>query len=256
MNNIYLRNRLSLVQKIALAGLFIALVTILQKVVAINYIPVTPFVRISFGGCALIIYSSILLGPWFGLAVGAFSDLLGYLVFDPKTLGFFPQITAIYALMGLVSYFIFVGVRFIKSSRMMMIVEYGVFLALALTTTLVVTLNNDLGSYHIENWHKIVIPVATFSFFILLFVINFFTARYFKKKDDDKTLFNVYQVSFACFIIEVVVMIIFGTLMKGSAFGFHIYLAILISQILVAAFNIPINTFLISYIMRLTKRLY
>lgn len=256
MNNLYLRNRLSLVQKIALAGLFIALITILQKVVAINYIPVTPFVRISFGGCALLIFSSILLGPWFGLVIGAFSDLLGYLVFDPKTLGFFPQITAIYALMGLISYFIFILVRFIKSARLMMIIEYGVFLALAISTTLVVTLNDNLGSYHIESWHKILIPIATFSFFLILVIINFFTARYFSKKNDDRIYFNVYQVSFACFIIEVIVMIMFGTVMKGSAFGFDIYFAILISQILVAAFNIPINTFLISYIMRLTKRLY
>ena len=80
--------------------------------------------------------------------------------------------------------------------------------------------------------------------------------KYFSKKSDDRIYFNVYQISFACFLIEVIVMILFGTLMKGFAFGFQTYPAILITQIIVAFFNIPLNTFIISYIMRLTKRFY
>ena len=81
------------IQKICLSGLFIALTIILQKVVAINYIPIMPFVRVSPGGPALIIFSSIFLGPVYGMVIGIASDLLGYLIFDPKTMGFFPQIT-------------------------------------------------------------------------------------------------------------------------------------------------------------------
>ena len=97
-----LSNRLSLTSKICLAAIFIVLATICQKVVAINYIAVIPFLRISFGGPAIIIFSSILLGPWFGLLVGLGSDVLGYFIFDPKNNAFFPQITAIYALLGFV----------------------------------------------------------------------------------------------------------------------------------------------------------
>ena len=72
------------IQKICLAGLFIALTTILQKVIAINYLAFAPFIRVSLGGPALIIFSSILLGPIYGLFVGMASDVLGYFIFDPK----------------------------------------------------------------------------------------------------------------------------------------------------------------------------
>ena len=260
MNNVYLKNNLSVIQKITLSGLFIAIITILQKVVAINYIAIVPFVRISFGGCALLIFSSFFLGPWYGLLIGAASDILGYFIFDPKTLGFFPQITAIYTLMGFVSYFFFILVRLIKSKKAMILVEYGTFVAFLVAITLFITLNDTIylysSSYSIELWQKITIPIVIFLLFSLLVVLNFFMDRYFKKREDDRIYFNVYQISFACFLIEFFVMILFGTLMKGLAFGFQTYPAILIAQILVAFFNIPINTFIISYIMRLTKRFY
>ena len=260
MNNIYLKNNLSVIQKITLAGLFIALITILQKVIAINYIAVVPFVRISFGGCALLIFASFFLGPWYGLLIGAASDILGYFIFDPKTMGFFPQITAIYSLMGLVSYFFFVLVRFINNKKLMIIIEYSAFAAFFTAITLFICLNDTVtlysSTYTLEVWQKILIPIITFLLFSLLVILNFFMDRYFKKKEDPRILFNVYQISFACFLIEVLVMIMFGTLMKGFAFGFQTYPVILITQILVAFFNIPINTFLISYIMRVTKRFY
>lgn len=260
MNNLFLKNNLSIIQKISLAGLFIALITILQKVVAINYIALVPFVRVSFGGCALLIFSSFFLGPWYGLLIGAASDLLGYFIFDPKTMGFFPQITAIYALMGLVSYFVFLLVRLFKNKKLMMYIEYGLFLIFIIGITLFLIFNDSMqlysSTYSIELWQKITIPLVLLGFLIALILINIFMDRYFTKKQDDRIYFNVYQISSACVIIEIGVMVIFGTLMKGLAFGFSTYPAILISQIIVAFFNIPLNTFLISYIMRLTKRFY
>lgn len=260
MNNLYLKNNLSVIQKITLAGLFIALITILQKVVAINYIAVVPFVRVSFGGCAILIFASYFLGPWYGLLIGAASDILGYFIFDPKTMGFFPQITAIYALMGLVSYFFFVLVRFISNKKAMMIVEYSFFAAFLAAITLFICLNDSLtlysSTYKIELWQKIAIPLIIFGLFMVIVVINFFIDKYFKKKADERVYFNVYQISFACFIIEMLVMVLFGTLMKGFAFGFQTYPAILITQIIVAFINIPMNTFIIAYLMRLVRRFY
>lgn len=260
MTNLWLKNNLTLIQKITLSGLFIALIVILQKVIAINYISLVPFVRISFGGCALLIFASIFLGPVYGLIIGAMSDILGYLIFDPKTMGFFPQITAIYTLMGGVSFFIFVLARFIKSKKAMICIEYGTFALLFTSITIFFSLSDTItlysSVYTIELWQKITIPVVMFVLFSFLVVMNIITDCYFKKSEDNRILFNVYQVSFACFIIEVLVMVLFGTLMKGLAFGFTTYPAILVAQILVAFFNIPINTFIISYALRITKRFY
>ena len=50
-------------------------------------------------------------------------------------------------------------------------------------------------------------------------------------------------------------MVAFGVLMKWWAFSGSTFLIILVSQIIVAFFNIPLNTFLVSYIMYLSNRL-
>ena len=252
-----LHSNLSHVQKITLAGVLISLIIILQKVLAINYIPVVPFVRVSIGGCALLIFASILLGPWYGLLIGIAEDVLGYLIFDPKSMSFFPQITAIYGLMGFVSYFIFMLVRQIKSKKVMFVVEMATFVGVLTAVTLFLCLNTEVtlysSTYTIEDWQRIAIPLILFGLLAILTVCIIFTDRYFKNRKDQQ-LFNAYQVSFACFIIEVTVMILFGTLMKGFAFGFQTYPVILISQLIVGFINIPLNTFLISYIMIFAKR--
>ncbi|MBE6133773.1 MAG: ECF transporter S component [Erysipelotrichaceae bacterium] len=254
-----IKSNLSQVQKITLAGILISLIIILQKVLAINYIPVVPFLRISLGGCALLIFASIFLGPWYGLLIGIAEDLLGYLIFDPKSMSFFPQITAIYGLMGFVSYFVFMLIRQIKNKKVMFIVEMLSFAAVLTAVTLFITLNNEItlysSTYTIEIWQKIAIPLILFALLAALTICIIFTERYFKKRKDSQ-LFNAYQVSFACFIIELFVMILFGTLMKGFAFGFQTYPVILITQLMVGFINIPLNTFLISYIMIFAKRKY
>ncbi|MBO4285741.1 MAG: ECF transporter S component [Bacilli bacterium] len=252
-----LKSNLTQVQKITFAGVFISLIIILQKVLAINYIPVVPFLRISLGGCALLIFASILLGPWYGLLIGVAEDLLGYLIFDPKSMSFFPQITAIYGLMGFVSYFIFMLVRQIKNKKIMFSIEIATFVGILTAVTLFLCLNDELtlysATYQIEDWQRITIPCILFALLTLLTVCIILTERYFKRRKDSQ-LFNAYQVSFACFIIEVTVMIMFGTLMKGFAFGFQTYPVILITQLIVGFINIPLNTFLISYIMIFAKR--
>lgn len=254
-----IKSNLSQVQKITLAGILISLIIILQKVLAINYIPVVPFLRISLGGCALLIFASIFLGPWYGLLIGIAEDLLGYLIFDPKSMSFFPQITAIYGLMGFVSYFVFMLIRQIKNKKVMFIVEMLSFAAVLTAVTLFITLNNEItlysSTYKVETWQKIAIPLILFALLAALTICIIFTERYFKKRKDSQ-LFNAYQVSFACFIIELFVMILFGTLMKGFAFGFQTYPVILITQLMVGFINIPLNTFLISYIMIFAKRKY
>ena len=247
--------RLSVTQKICLAGLFIAIVTILQKIFAINYIPIIPFLRISLGGPAIIIFSSIFLGPIYGMAIGAASDVLGYFLFDPKSMSFFPQITAIYAVLGLVSYFIFWLFKNIKNVKLMLIIEGVSFAAILAGITIYLFLNVNLqlygNSYMLELWQKILIPSAMFVLLAGLFVTSILFERRYKK---DLLAMNPVAISFSCFVIEVLVMILFGTLMKGLAFGFKTYPMILICQLVVMAINIPLNTWLIILLLRVTNR--
>ena len=175
-------------------------------------------------------------------------------------MGFYPQITAIYALLGFAAYWIFVGVRLIKNLKATLVVEGIVFAAMFLFVTIFVCCNDSMtmygSTYQIVLWQKIVIPIVLFVLFSLLILCIFLTNRFMKKRSQEGIMFNVYQISLACFILEFVVMVLFGTLMKGCAFGFQTYLTILIVQIITAFFNIPLNTFIISYAMFLFKRIY
>lgn len=241
------QTNLTPLQKICLSGLFIALVAVLQKVLAINYIPGLPFVRLSFGGPALIIYSSILLGPWCGMLIGAASDVLGYFIFDMSGSAWFPQITAIYLLLGFSGYFIFKLVKLVKNEKLIFAIEMIVFTLIYAGIAVFLLTNNE-----IELWIKIVIPSALLILFagLIIFII------FFKKKHDEIIGYNVYQISFCSFILEVVVMLAFGTLMKGWAFGFDIYLLILICQSIVLFFNVAINTVVIQLLIRFTKKYF
>ena len=257
LNNSLIKNNLSPISKICIAGLFIALATILQKVIAINYIPALPFLRISLGGPAIIIFSSIFLGPFYGLLVGAGSDLLGYFALDFSGYAYMPQISAIYALLGFLPYFVFTLIKNVKSKKTMLIIEGSVLGAIFLAVSLFVILNDSMTmystTYTFETWQKIVIPVvlALLLAFVIIFTILFDKRS---SKKDEKPLLNTYQLSMALFIVELVVMVLFGTLMKGWAFGFQTYFAILICQIIVLFINVPLNIVLITLLLRITKK--
>lgn len=238
-------------QKIALAGIFIILIALFQKIFAVNYIPVLPFVRISFGGPALIIFSSILLGPWFGLLVGAASDIVGFYIFDPKMFGSAPffQITFIYALLGFSSFFIYKLFHVIKNEKLLLTIESAIFAILLVGLTLFSALDYDVNLALV---YRILIPVGSFILLVLTLFTQIFVSKFFKKREIN---INVVTVGFSCFVIELTIMVAFGVLMKWWAFSGSTFLIILVSQIIVAFFNIPLNTFLVSYIMYLSNRL-
>ena len=243
--------KLSLTSKICLAAILMVLATICQKVLAVNYIPIVPFLRISFGGPAIIMFSSILLGPWFGLLVGLGSDVLGYFIFDPKNNAFFPQITVIYALLGFASFFVFLFVKKLIGDKVIKFVLpsfiglslIGINLALWLSPSL--TLYGT--TYVLEMWQKAILTGGLIICTALLLVFIYLYAR--KNNDID-----VYQVSFSLLIIEILIMVIFGTLMKGIAFGFATYPVILLCQLIVLFINVPLNTMLISLLTKIIKK--
>lgn len=247
-NRIY---NLTIIQKISLAGIFIILIALFQKIFAVNYIPVLPFVRISFGGPALIIFSSILLGPWFGLLVGAASDIIGFYIFDPKLFGTAPffQITFIYALLGFGSYFIYKLFKMIKNGKLLLNIEVGVFTLLLIGLVLFVSLDYNVN---LSILYRVLIPVISFILLVITVLAQIFTAKSFKKREIDIPVINV---GFACFVIEMTIMVAFGVAMKTWAFSSSTFYVILVSQIIVAFFNIPLNTFLVSYIMYLSNKL-
>ncbi|MCH4071693.1 folate family ECF transporter S component [Pseudoramibacter sp.] len=82
-------------RRLVTAALFVALATILS----FFSITVTSTLEIRFNSLA-IAAAGILLGPWYGAAVGALSDIMGYMVHPSGA--FFPGFTLSYALIGLI----------------------------------------------------------------------------------------------------------------------------------------------------------
>jgi len=246
---------LSPVKKITLAALFMALVVIFNKVIAINYIPVIPFARISFGSIAILIFSSIVLGPLYGLVIGACGDLIGYFVFDMSSFGWFFQITLIYALLGFLPYFVYQLVRKLKNEKIMMIVEYSFLAVLCVLISLFFIFNNSLKlystTYEFSLFQRIFIPCLVVLLCALIVVVNFIIK---KKVSIPENGLNIYQISFIVFICEVLVNFLFGSLMKGWAFGFDTYVAIIFTQAVIMFFNIPYNTYLIFVIIKISDR--
>ena len=251
----WIKSNLTVIQKICLSGLFIALVTVLQKVVAVNYLAFAPFVRLSFGGPALIIFASVLLGPVYGLFIGAFSDLLGYLIFDPRIYPPYLQITAIYALLGFVSYFVFSLVFSIKNRKALTIIEIGVMVAIWLSVSLYVLINKEIklfsSTYELTPLIKSLVPAI--SGLILLSII--LLSLFYKPKYENGRI-SALHICFASFICDFFVLVVFGSVMKAWAFGFATFLAIIVCQLLVMFFNVLIDTFFITTFQRFTKKYF
>lgn len=240
-----------------MAGLFIAIAVILQKVLAINYIPVIPFVRISPGGPAIIIFSSILLGPWYGLLVGAASDILGFVLFDASSLGFFPTITLIYAVLGLVPYFLFSIFKKIRDNKISLVFIIAFMTACIVAVTIILSINDSLTLYHsvyqVTLLMRILIPISMAFLFACLLVFVILYHRRVSKANEDLPLYPI-QTSFALLVIEIVVFVIFGSLMKAIAFGFETFWVILLAQIIVMFVNIPLNTIVITILVRVISK--
>ena len=251
----FIKTNIPVIQKICLTGLFIALAMILQKVVAVNYIAAFPFVRLSLGGPALIIFASVLLGPVYGAFVGAGSDILGYIAFDIKVYPFYPQITAIYTLLGFVAYFVFSFVTSIKNRKLILGIEIVCLTAIWIIASLFVILNDEITvmttTHHINLFVKILVPVIAGLLFAGIII---FSLLY--KGRDKKPVFSTLHICFASFICDFFIIVLFGSLMKALSFGTATFVAIILCQALVMFFNVMIDTVFISIFQKYTKKYF
>ena len=251
----WLKTNLTLIQKICLSGLFMAIVVILQKVVAINYLAFAPFVRVSLGGPALIIFASILLGPIYGMLIGIGSDLLGYLIFDPRMYPPYLQITAIYALLGFVSYFVFSLVYSLRNTKALTIIEIAFVAIIWTVISLFMLLNNQItlfsSTYDLTVLSKVLVISISGAIFLSIILLSNLI-----KPKDDSVYASPLHICFASFICDFFVLVLFGSVMKAWAFGFATFVAIIICQALVMSFNVFIDTFFISAFQHFCKKYY
>ena len=251
----FFKTNLTVIQKICLSGLFMALIVILQKVVAVNYLAFAPFVRISFGGPALIIFASVLLGPIYGALIGMGSDLLGYLIFDPRMYPPYLQITAIYTLLGFVAYFVFSLIFSFKNRKALLLIEI-IFMTIiwALVSSYII-FNQQItlfsSTYAVPLLSKILIPAILGVMFIGIIL---FSALY--KPKEESNFASPLHICFASFICDFFVIVLFGSVMKAWAFGFATFLAIILCQAMVMFVNVTLDTLFISVFLKFSKKYF
>ena len=250
--------KLDLVQKIALAGILLSLVIIFTRFLSIQNIPVIPFVRISLGP-ALIMFSSILLGPLFGGIIGGLSDILG-IVLIPNSLGYSinPWFTAVYTLLGVIPGLLVYIFDKIKSDLPLKISLVGLLIGLFIFTTVFLIINNEITlfgkTYVFETWQKILIIVLEFVFSSGTVVGIYFLDKLFKKKDKDgKQFFPIYKVTIISVIDELFVLLILNSIVKAFFFETD-FLFIFFSQCIVFFINIVLDAFVITNLLNLMKK--
>lgn len=247
--------KLSQVQKICLSGILLALIIVFTKVLSIQNLPALPFVRISIGP-ALIIFTSIILGPIYGGIVGGLSDLLGYFIVDFTGLPPYYLFTLQYFLLGFFAYFIVKLFLLIKkqyiSLTINIILSSLIYVGLIIYLTYTNSLEFSSTSFVLENWLKITLAVVAFLLFALLYVALYFIHRYFKKKNNHLPIFSFLN---AITVLEICFALFLGSGLKTYYFEVP-FLLIFMAQAMVFFIDVPLYLFILLLLLRLVKSYY
>lgn len=220
------------VRKITISALLMALAVICLKVIAIN--PGYLFVRISLGP-ALIIFSSLYLGPLYGAIVGAGADVLGAFIFP--TGEYQPLFTLIYGLLGVLPWFINYIFKMINNRKFAAISFNIALICWTIITVLTVWLYPQIDQLNL----KIIYSCVGVALAIGTMIAIHFISKHFRTKFpdyDDK----FYRYALICLVVEIVLMVFANSLVKSIHFE-QPYMLMVEWMALISFINLPINTF-------------
>ena len=232
------------VRKITITAMLLALTIIFTKVLGIN--PGFWAVRISFGP-ALIILSSLYLGPVYGLIVGAGSDVLGALIFP--TGEYQPLFTLVYGLLGVFPWVLNFIFKKINKPKLDTII-FNVFLALWLCVVLtIVWCFPQIDKMAMQIIYSAVAVALTIGTSISIFFIN----KFFKNRNSEYDG-RFYRYALVCMCVEIAVMVFGNSLVKSFHFE-QPYLLMIEWMGLVSFINIPVNSFGSYYLELLLQKI-
>jgi len=212
-------NTSQLIRRITLSGMLIALAIILERFLSI---PIGLTNRIAFGS-AIVIASSLMVGPFYGMIVGAATDIFGFMIFNATGLVFTPFVTVGYVVLGFLPYFLyraFQGQFFqrygmlILQGLLLFISFYAIYFAFANETF---TFRNGPEVILVELdqfWFRIVGPIVLLSVFI-----GFAYFVQWLKRFTLTSSIAPMTIALSVFIVEVLVTIMWGGLWRSIYFG-------------------------------------
>jgi hypothetical protein len=248
--------------KITYCAMLLVLDIIATHVIRTPAIANFSFIRVSLGP-AIVIYTSLFLGPFYGLVVGACGDLLGILIFQGLEGQINPLLTIVYGLLGVLPYFL--AVLFKKSQKALEkpYIFYATLLLLLVLLVLlfyVIPYTHDYfvsGFGETSSWAFPLIIGLTGVFDVLAFFGLQASDKHFKKaREKGSHVPSPYEIALISLICEIVLMV----LLKPLAFyvfynwmassPFPISYSVLISCMLVlSSLNVLINTFVVSWLL-------
>lgn len=215
------------------------------------------FVRPSLSP-AIVIFSSLICGPFYGAIVGGAGDILAILL-RGGAMGINPLITVLYMALGALPYFLY---RYGKSLKK--IYSNVVFLGVALGLFLVVSLLaiNLPGLFDEFDAGVIAIVRPVLSVLLSLFTVLAGVGIYFyQKKVGKEGGFTPYDGFFIAFVSELFLMVLWKSI---AFYFFYAYLSggtpipysfLLASLLLLCPFNVLVNTYAVTFLISLMKKL-
>lgn len=177
-------SKLSPTQKLTFAAMLLALAvisTFVAKSISLPFLSSFPFLRFSLTP-AIIIYTSITLGPLYGMVVGAAADVIPAFGFSTGSYNFL--ITIVYGLFGILPWALEKLTKRFRSGLRKPYAFYGalalIFIAIALIFYLTDWLDSNFGSSGV--WAKPTILGVIFLLDVGMGVGLYFTNKYYQKR--------------------------------------------------------------------------
>ena len=245
--------KLKPILKITLSALFIALTIVASKFLPISNVFNLPFLRISLGP-TLLIFASILLGPFYGALTGLLSDLVGF-IFDTTGYAYNPLFSLTYLLYGLLPGLLVYLLQKNKSSKP--IVQIISFLIINVFIICFFSLNDTISPYGGKEYvldltTKLVVIFSSIAITILYFVVYIVLYKKFKEKEKRVLLNNISIINFITLIF---VQLFIGVIVKKITYEVDI-IVLLGAQIIVTTIEILISNYLVSIFYFVTNKIF
>ncbi|MCR4562228.1 MAG: ECF transporter S component [Bacilli bacterium] len=251
------------VQKITLAALMLALALASTYVAKLFTVPNFTFIRFSLTP-TIILFSSMVLGPFYGMIVGAFSDLIPALTFPTGEFNFL--ITIVYGFMGVLPWILQILVRKIHSERLSMIILYSLFLVTFVGLTIFLAFDHSLDENFSKypSFFKPLLIGLMFVVFLTTGVGLYFVNRVYKKKDRGSgSYLSPYQIGLISSVCELLLMVFFKSLAFYTWYNFLAssrwpmgFLYFLVMLLIGSPVNILLMSFLNSWLFRYFESIY
>lgn len=193
--------KLNLLQKIVFSALFMALAVVLSRFVSLPYLFGLPFLKISLAP-SIVMFSSIYLGPLWGLLVGTLTDIIGA-IFFPQGGAFNPLFTIAASLTGLMPGLIYKLLKD-KTDKKFPISMTIILscLVIFVSATFIFSDNFHSGTgkkvYEIADWLRIAMPILSVVLSFIFVFGSILIKNRFKNKKINK-YYNIYTIGTALY---------------------------------------------------------